>query len=1351
MRARPQELELILVGISLGEEVSRETVMLSGDSQNWSYTWANLPTTRKGEAVDYTLSVADVKGYSSVLVDNGDGTFTVTNTYVRDPNYEYFTVNVVWNDSNNAAGRRPSSLDAELELYLRLFDTWEWMSFDDPVSLSDEYNWRAAFPVSKALIRDMDIRDFRIVLTDDYNDIIGYFDPVITRTGNDWTISFDACAVLSVKIEWKGDNDNELLTRDAVEVDLFKRYTDHWNVLPDTISQTVTLDETNNWEYTWTKLPLTEAGLNLSYYVSLVSNNVTGYQYGTTARKGETTVIDFTLLPDYEPRRTNVNVTLDWKDEDGSSRPDEMEVTLYADGDEVETVKLYAGNNWEYTWTNLLEKKGSANIDYTVTPTKIHGYTLNSDISRTESTENKPGSVDIVITNTASVSVTVKIEWMDLDSPTRPTELEVRLYRGTGYREGFDAANNPDGLTELLNEELVYWFDENGKPSEGRIVKASDGWTYTWENLLKYNNNGEKYVYTVRELVPEEYSVYLSEENGVFTLLNKSCDLTNITLRKNWHDENNLFGKRPDKIFVNLFKRDEDNPKWEFFRKVQIAAVKESIIVEKLWDEDSEETPPETIEITLTGVVTKDGKKEEVLKYDVTVSYNADLAGWAYTWNDLDVFDVDGNDIVYTVKAGEEVLDYTYDKYCWEVLEQEIPYYPGVEYKIEEENVDGYGAPVIVISGELISGDYTVDINNYIENADVTVKKTVQDADASENADFTFTVTLKDGDGADASLLNDSYSYSNEDGTITGTISHGKGTITLKHNQSVTIHDLPVGTYYEIVENATSGYTLISEGTIANGFSGIVTNDAATVEFVNKKNTPAVEQFRATKTITGDRTELLTGIDVYTFKLSRAEGSDNHMPTGEGLSADGNSYTVTNSGSSITFPEITYSVDLANNASKTYTYTLEEVAGADNVGITYSSVKYTVTVTVTNTNGVYSTAVVYSKEDETVNQNDVIFENTYTYKAPTPETTLALTKSFVGPVTGGKTFKFIVTRTSAHSGEDVPVGKNVPVFGTNNQKEVTVTVTKGTDGKYTGSETIHFETYSVPGTYIYTVAEDSSEPSTGVLYDPTVYTVTVTVTDNNLGTLLVDCAVTKTDDKNVTSTFDAKNGLPFENTYDPGDIDVTFTGTKTVTPAEGFSYNWGSADNRAYSFTLKPAADIPEGGRAGIMPDGKTSVTVRNKNDGSITFPTVTFDATGTYYYTLTEDNLGEAAPGGVHKDTTEITIKVDITDVGGELNAAVTYSYSSDRADTTASFVFDNEFAPGSIIIKGTKNIVNRDWGEDDNRAYSFTLEPITENAPMPDGTVNNKKTVQNVGHEINFGQIIYLKSGRYQYKITE
>ena len=492
MRARPQELELILVGISLGEEVSRETVMLSCDSQNWSYTWANLPTTRKGEAVDYTLSVADVKGYSSVLVDNGDGTFTVTNTYVRDPNYEYFTVNVVWNDSNNAAGRRPSSLDAKLELYLRLFDTWEWMSFDDPVSLSDEYNWRAAFPVSKALIRDMDIRDFRIVLTDDYNDIIGYFDPVITRTGNNWTISFDACAVLSVKIEWKGDNDNELLTRDAVEVDLFKRYTDHWNVLPDTISQTVTLDETNSWEYTWTKLPLTEAGLNLSYYVSLVSNNVTGYQYGTTARKGETTVIDFTLKPDYVPLRTNVKVSLDWKDEDGASRPDEIEVTLCADDDEVETVKLNAGNNWEYTWENLLEKKGSVDIEYTVSQTKIPGYTLDSNISRTESTDNKPGSVDIVITNTASVSVTVKIEWMDLDSPDRPTEPEVRLYRGTGYREGFDAANNPDGLTELLNEELVYWFDENGKPSEGRIVKASDGWTYTWEDLLKYNPSGEE-------------------------------------------------------------------------------------------------------------------------------------------------------------------------------------------------------------------------------------------------------------------------------------------------------------------------------------------------------------------------------------------------------------------------------------------------------------------------------------------------------------------------------------------------------------------------------------------------------------------------------------------------------------------------------------------------------------------------------------------------------------------------------------------------------------------------------------------------------------------------------------------
>ena len=90
----------------------------------------------------------------------------------------------------------------------------------------------------------------------------------------------------------------------------------------------------------------------------------------------------------------DVEVEKKWVDADnvGKTRPEEIEVTLYANDKAVETVKLNEGNKWKYTWADQpYSDEEFKDIKYTVKEDKVpEGYTMTSAQS-----ENK-----VTITNT---------------------------------------------------------------------------------------------------------------------------------------------------------------------------------------------------------------------------------------------------------------------------------------------------------------------------------------------------------------------------------------------------------------------------------------------------------------------------------------------------------------------------------------------------------------------------------------------------------------------------------------------------------------------------------------------------------------------------------------------------------------------------------------------------------------------------------------------------------------------------------------------------------------------------------------------------------------------------------------
>ncbi len=165
--------------------------------------------------------------------------------------------------------------------------------------------------------------------------------------------------------------------------------------------------------------------------------------------------------------------------------------------------------------------------------------------------------------------------------------------------------------------------------------------------------------------------------------------------------------------------------------------------------------------------------------------------------------------------------------------------------------------------------------------------------------------------------------------------------------------------------------------------------------------------------------------------------------------------------------------DVEYTAIGQYRYTLEEVAG--NIGgITYDPAVYEVTVIVTDNGEGNLVATVKALHTGTMIEVPVI-EFFNRYRANSVDVVLKGTKTLEGRELQDGEFSFIL---QDQTGEAIQTVTN-------------------TNGAFSFAA-INFDT---AGTYTFTIVEDSSNPQDGVIYDETVYTVTIEITDGKDGNL----------------------------------------------------------------------------------------------------------------------------------------------------------------------------------------------------------------------------------------------------------
>ena len=473
-----------------------------------------------------------------------------------------------------------------------------------------------------------------------------------------------------------------------------------------------------------------------------------------------------------------------------------------------------------------------------------------------------------------------------------------------------------------------------------------------------------------------------------------------------------------------------------------------------------------------------------------------------------------------------------------------------------------------------------------------------------------------------------------EEGKASVDASSDKPTWTIHYIAAEQTGELPAGVS-ATVSAIDACVTVVDngDGTLtATAVYGDAGNEFVNAYTVAPKDSSVTDQITATKVLTGRALEK----GEFSFELVEGEGKDAKVVATGKNDVDGK----------IKMSAIEYT-----EAGK-HTYTLSEVSGDANNGITYDGKTYTIETTITdNGDGTLSAAHKLKDADEAKFNNS--------YKPNSDEF------SVTDQITATK----VLTGRALEKGEfsfELVEGDKVVAKGTN-----------AADGKITMNPI----EYTKPGKHTYTLREVKGNAG-GVTYSDAEYTIETTITDKGDGTLKAEHVLNG--DKPAT----------FENTYsvDPIDANLDFGLSKAINGRD-----WTDADK--FSFTISPA----EGTDAPLPDPATVTVSKTDAKDGvaAIKFGSIRYTAAGTYKYEIRE-NKGSAA--GMKYDEHVATAGVTVTDNGkGVLTANVTKKGNGRFTNTYRTEL--NYTAAGGLKL--SKSLSGRPMTEGQ---FTFTVKPADE-----------------------------------------
>ncbi len=687
------------------EKIVNNGIVLPTSDGRWEYTESGLTKfDQEGKLIQYKVREIEVpEGYARSVADDNNFNFTVTNKEIPKTNIE---VEKKWvDDKGDKLPGDYKLIPDSLEIRLLANDVPIQYKGQDTVKILKSNNWKYEFTDLYEL--DVDGKPIKYSVQEILSaDVAVNFvadNLTVGVTGGKATLvnkKTDERVSVAVKKIWKDLSNNDITQNLPAEIELKLIRTINGR---DELVQPIKLPYNGKWETTITGLAKYDSrGLRIVY--KIVEEKVpNGYyvEYGSPVVGTNDTSL---IVTNRQMPKVEINVEKKWVDKnntplanDYATIPDSIRVKLLANGNETgRIIEVLKANNWKGKFDNLDEKDSlGRKINYTVE--EIMSAELNKSFVVSE---NKIDNYSAVITNKdTDQKVKVKINKVWTDENGNRIDAQI-----------------PDDV-QLIFEILKYdgkdaqGYDIYSPVKQSIKVSKATGWSYESDLLPKLDAKGKEIVYYVREVevpagyrVESEHKIDAANNTFTFKITNQRIPKTGIDIEKKWIDKDNnplasTYQRIPEKITVRLLANGHEKQTLDVLKKDNwkgaftdlpitdmyhnpITYKVEEINVPNGFTVDS--TKAENGKVVITNKKLDETVKVSVRKLWLNVNNapitNANVLpqfvrmqlladgvskgtfyvykdrGFAYESENLAKYDVNGREIVYTIKE----LDVTY-------------------------------------------------------------------------------------------------------------------------------------------------------------------------------------------------------------------------------------------------------------------------------------------------------------------------------------------------------------------------------------------------------------------------------------------------------------------------------------------------------------------------------------------------------------------------------------------------------------------------------------------------------------------------------------------------------------------
>ena len=445
------------------------------------------------------------------------------------------TVNKTWSDGNNANGKRPTSIkyilkggNTPIEQVVtgNVTTNEDWSYTFENVPKYNDRNELINYTLEEEPVVQDGFKFYKKSISGDMND------------GFDVTNTFKIpTETISVKADkhW-ADNSNQAKKRPTSIILRLKNGAE--------IVEDKTLTGTgNDWTYTFENVPkYNQFGNEVNYSLEELETNTGDLKFynkdvAGTYKSGFIVTNTFNV-PD---EKVNVTVTKNWDDNSNVNGKRPTSIKYVLNGGTTPVEQVVTGNrttdeNWSYTFTNLPKYNELGNV-------------INYAVEEQEASTNdfKFYTNKIIGDKDAGFTITNKFV-----VPEDKIQIQV-----TKHWEDNNNVNN------RRPESIKFVIKQNNSEIKSKVVTGNrttdENWSYTFDNLAKFDENGQEidYVLEEQEVNADDMKFYTGTTSGNrksgFVVTNKFT-VPNETIKPRvtieWEDNSNNKNKRPNDVKV---------------------------------------------------------------------------------------------------------------------------------------------------------------------------------------------------------------------------------------------------------------------------------------------------------------------------------------------------------------------------------------------------------------------------------------------------------------------------------------------------------------------------------------------------------------------------------------------------------------------------------------------------------------------------------------------------------------------------------------------------------------------------------------------------------------------------------